>query len=117
MWIEFDTKTGTAKTVNFPVLGFNQIFTNGSKMLQTFGEAVPGMCEVKTGDGVHELGGGGSFTLNSVTFSCEWSVRYIIRQLQDSNLGTVLGTKAILRGALSRKLLIIKWWAIQDLNL
>jgi hypothetical protein len=75
MWIEFDTKTGIAKAVNFPVLGFDLIFNNGAKMLQTFGQAVPGMCEVKTGDGMHELGGGGSFTLNSVTFSCEWSVR------------------------------------------
>jgi hypothetical protein len=75
MWIEFDTKTGKAKEVNLPGLGFNLIFTDGSKMLQTFGEAVPGMNEVKTGDGVHDLGGGGSYTINSVTFSCKWSVR------------------------------------------
>jgi hypothetical protein len=75
MWIEFDTKTGKAKEVNLPGLGFNLIFTNGSKMLQTFGNAFPGMSDVKTGDGVHELGGGGSYSINGVTFSCKWSVQ------------------------------------------
>jgi hypothetical protein len=74
MWIEFDRKTGKAKEVNLPGLGFNLIF-NGSKMLQTFGNAFPGMSDVKRGDGVHELGGGGTYSINAVTFSCNWSVQ------------------------------------------
>lgn len=75
MWIEFDTKTDKAKEVNLPSIDFNLIFSDGSKMLQDFGNAAPGMDEVKTGDGMHELGGGGTYSLNGVAFSCKWSVR------------------------------------------
>lgn len=76
MEITFDAKTGKATEVILPLLGFNLIFTSGSKMLQTFGNFFPGMSDVKTGDGVHELGGGGSYTtISGVTFSCKWSVQ------------------------------------------
>lgn len=77
MEIVFDTKTGKAKEVNLPVLGFNLIFTGGSKMLQSFGNAMPGMNDVKAGDGVHMLSGGGSYSNPNygVTFSCKWRVQ------------------------------------------
>jgi len=82
MEIVFDTKTGKAKEVNLPNLGFNLIFTGGSKMLQQFSNVFPGMYEVKTGDGVHMLSGGGSYSNPNygVTFSCKWRVQRHRRQ-------------------------------------
>jgi len=76
MEIVFDSKTGKAKEVNLPFLAFNLIFTGGTKMLQTFG-TFSGMNDVKAGDGVHMLSGGGSYSNPNygVTFSCKWRVQ------------------------------------------
>ena len=81
MWIVFDSKTGKAKEVNLPFLAFDLIFTGGTMMLQSFG-TFPGMNDVKAGDGVHTLSGGGSYSNPNygVTFSCKWSVQRHRRQ-------------------------------------
>jgi len=75
MEIEFDARTGAAMEVNLPVVVFDLIFTGDARMIQQFSN-VSEMNEVKTGDGAHELGGGGSFSSSGlgVTCSCEWSV-------------------------------------------
>jgi len=71
--ITFNSKTGKATEVGIPNLSFWFLFHNPLKTI------LPGMTlgidDVKGGDGIHEIEGGGTQVMGSVTYEEKWNIK------------------------------------------
>jgi len=72
--ITFDSKTGKAKEVGLPFFSFCFLFHDAinSRILgETFGFST----EIKSEDGIHEMGGSGTQVMGSVTYEEKWNIK------------------------------------------